>query len=483
MNSMVEILAIYAIKQPDVLFVADQSGNEYSYKEMYEKVKTVAYSLKIKFGIKKNDKVMCKSYQDANFLLVNFACELLGAVFVPIENEVSLERKKEILCETESVIIIQNEEEELLDKVVLYDEIISENTMIKEEYFQKESDIAQILYTTGTTGTSKGIVISNKANVALAENIKYGVKMKVDNVELIPVPISHSHGLRCCYANLLNGGTIVLVDGLFKIKEIFSLIDKYSVTALDVSPSAIMMLIKMSKGIFWDYGKKLDYIQIGTSKLGESLKEELIENLPDTRLYNFYGSTESGRSCVLEFSKEQGKKNCIGKPTKNAKIVFVDESGKEILTSEESLGLLASSGNMNMTCYWKNEELTKSVMNDGLIYTSDLGYIDEEGYVYIVGRKGDVISCNGIKISPEEIEEVAIRFIGVTDAACGYRLDDIAGQVPILYITINSEFDMSEYQRFIKENIDGNKFPREIKIIDEIPRTYNGKIKRRDLHE
>ncbi|MCR5089634.1 MAG: acyl--CoA ligase [Oscillospiraceae bacterium] len=483
MESMVEVLSTYANKQPDRLFAVDQSGNEFTYHEAWLRVRQAAVFFSENKKISQEDKILVECKQDCWYLLIDLACELAGAVFVPIEENASEDRIRAIWDETEAVLFIACSGKCPDLTSVSFEEAFSVYGSDRQLHLPRKEAIAEILYTTGTTGKSKGIVITNEANVALAENILFGVEMKPQNTELIPIPISHSHGIRCCYANLLNGGTIVLTDGLMNLKNVFRMIEQYSVTAMDVSPSAVQLLIKVAKGAFWKYGKQMDYIQIGTAAMPEQLKEQLVQELPGVRLYNFYGSTESGRSCVLDFSKENGRKNCIGKPTRNADIICTDENREKIHATFSNPGLIASRGKMNMSCYWKNPELTSKFMRDNFVFTNDLGYIDEEGYVYVLGRKDDVINYNGIKIAPEEIEEVAVDYPEVTDAACVPYPDRVAGQIPVLYISVRNEslFDKMDYMQFLRSRVDGNKFPKRVSIIEKIPRTANGKIRRKDL--
>ncbi len=488
---MVEILAAYASKQPDHLFAADYRGNEYTYSGAWTLAKALKEVLTVHFRLNTGDKLMAECNQTVPYLILDLACELAGIVFIPVENQASFERKTTIAKETESTLWVHDSEALPSVTSVSYEELFRGTDQFQPAVPDRETvcfpdgkAIAEILYTTGTTGTSKGIVITNEANVALAENIKYGVNMKAENVEIIPVPISHSHGLRCCYANLLNGGTIVLVDGLLRVQVLFDLMTRYHVTAMDVSPNAALMLIKLSKGSFWKYAGKLDYIQLGTASLPESLKIDLVKNLPGVHLYNFYGSTESGRSCVLDFSIDSGKVSCIGKPTVNSEIVFTNDNRQFITATETNPGLLASRGTMNMHCYWKNPQLTEETMRNNYIFTNDLGYMDPDGYVYVFGRKDDVINYNGIKIAPSEIEEIAVRFEGIRDAACVPMPDKTgAGQAPRLFIVAENEtsFNKKGFSEFLSKHIDGNKVPKRIDILDEIPRTFNGKIKRKDL--
>ena len=138
---------------------------------------------------------------------------------------------------------------------------------------------------------------------------------------------------------------------------------------------------------------------------------------------------------------------------------------------------------MNMRGYFKQPELTAQAMQDGFVYTKDLGYISQDGYVYVLGRADDIINFKGIKIAPEEIEETARSYRKVVDCACVPLPDKDAGQVPKLFISVKNpdKFDRKEFYAFLVENLDKNKVPKEVEIIDEIPRSANGKLQRAKL--
>lgn len=483
--SIVEVVAEYAKRTPDILCAVDEQGS-CTYEKMWEKACRLACFFE-QFGVKKRDRIVVECTQDIRFLICKLACELAGAIFVPTEQGASQERVKMIVEDTDAKLFVYRTDYDVEVDKLTFDKVFSEAEKLNGEKmagrFPQSGDTAEILYTTGTTGKSKGIEITNANNIALAENVKYGTEMKKGNVELIPLPLSHSHGLRCCYANLLNGSTIVIVDGVTKIKCIFQMIEKYQVTALDLSPSAVLVLEKLSKGRFREIAQQIDYIQVGTAILGEEAKEILIENFPDARLYNFYGSTESGRTCVLNFNEERKGAGCIGCPTKNAVFIVTDEARVQIVSSREHMGLLASAGAMNMRGYWKQPELTEEMMQNGYVYTNDVGYIDEDGFIFVLGRKDDIINYKGIKIAPEEIEEKVLKYPDIIDCACVPKDDRMSGQIPKLFVVVRDEvqFSKKELILFLKQYIDENKMPREIELIREIPRTYNGKIQRAKL--
>lgn len=486
-GSIVEIVADYAGKDAARLCVADKSG-AYTYGEVWEKAQAGARKLAA-MGIQEKECVMVECTQDAGYLICDLACELRGAIFVPVEHRASAERVEKIFAETDAGLFLCETEYELPVKRMQAQALISEpeDAALAQEAgnfaFPQPEDTAEILYTTGTTGTSKGIEVTHGNNVALAENVKYGTEMKEGNVEFIPLPLSHSHGLRCCYANMLNGSAVVLLEGVSWVKSVFKMIEQYQVTAMDMSPSALMILEQLAKGQLAKISAQIDYIEVGTEPLQEDVKQMLMAYFPSARLYNFYGSTESGRTCVLDFNKEKDRKKCIGKPTRNARFIVTDEKRQPIESSKEHMGLLASAGPMNMKGYWRQPELTRETMRDGYVYTNDMGYIDEDGYVYMFGRMDNVINCQGIKISPEEIEECARKYEQVMDCACVPMEDKLSGQAPKLFVVVREEgsFQAKDLLIFLKQYIDANKMPRRIEVIDEIPRTSNGKIHRAKL--
>ncbi|MBQ4596604.1 MAG: acyl--CoA ligase [Firmicutes bacterium] len=491
--SVVENIANHAAANPDKLALAD-SKQALTYGQLWKCI----YGLSQKFkemgvGFEKCAVVECN--QSVDYMICDLAIQLLGGIFVPLEKNVAVARAVEITTDTEAVLYVSKDplEAELPEGIEPAFWNIDDCALhpwegdIPALQFPKSEDVCEILFSTGTTGKSKGIVLTHGNDIAIAENVMYGVQMKPNNVEMIPMPTSHSHGLRRTYSNLVNGSSVVFVDGVTLLKKVFNMIEEYNVTSMDLSPSMLSIIFKLSKDRLGDYANQMDYIQLGSAPLPEEDKVHLSRILPKTRLYNFYGSTEAGCSCLLDFNNMAGKKGCIGKPAVNAHFIVVDENRNEIESSIDNLGFLASSGAINMKEYFKAPELTESAMANGFVYTKDLGYIDEEGLVYMLGRKDDVINYGGVKISPEELEAIIVKNPIIKDCALIPVKDALTGQAPKLFIALEkesgSEYDTKEFKLFLQENLDANKQPKFIEIIDEIPRTFNGKIKRNVLME
>lgn len=490
-NSIPELIALQAKNKPDVLSLVDIK-NEFTYKQLWGYVCGIK-DLLIEKGVKEGDCVVVKNMQNAYQIAVGAAIQLMRAIFVPLEKVSADERFCDIINKTESKIFIADKPIDFEQYGISGVEYISAKELegaycknppqFDEVQFPELEAVSTILFTTGTTGDSKGIEITNHNDIALAENVKYGVEMKDGNVELIPMPLNHSFALRRTYANLLNGSTVCFMDGVVFIKRFYGFIEKYSVTAVALAPAALAIVFKLSEDKIGEYADQIDYVQLGSAPLPEDDKQRLRKLLPKSRLYNIYGSTEAGCASALNFNSDKIRPNCIGKPTVNSIFKVIDENGNEIQSSAENTGFLISGGTMSTKAYYKAPEITKKIIKDGFIYSTDIGYIDEEGYIYMLGRQDDVINSGGNKIAPTEVEEVVMRQGDIEECACVPMDDPLLTQVPKLFVVMKQDkpFNEAELYKYLTQTLEGYKVPKVIVEIQAIPRTYNGKIDRKEL--
>lgn len=480
-TSVLEAIYEHSRNRTKRLAAADEKLS-LNYGELWRLIVLEASVLGEKFGA--GNYVLVECSQDAAFIVKCLACQYAGLISVPVEMQSPLERIQEIQRKIGTTAFIGRGDYEIGDKELCSAIQSDADNQPALEGFPRKDVVAEILYTTGTTGASKGIALTHGNNIAITENIICGTQMEEDSVELVPLPLSHSHGLRTVYANLVHGSSVVVCDGVIQIKRIFKLMDQYHVTALDLSPSAAQVLMKLSKGKFKDYREQIKFVQLGTAMLTENVKDLLRDTFPKSRLYNFYGSTEAGRTCSLDFNHERVGEGCIGHPSRNAHFIVVNEDGEEITQrGREHTGLLAVAGSMNMKEYIGEPKLTAEVMHGGYIYTSDISYIDAEGLVYVLGRADDIINYKGIKISPAEVEAIIIKYSGIKECALVAKEDTMCGQIPVLFIVPAEEYDEQRLVSHIKEFVEDNKQPKLIKKVDELPKASNGKILRRRLRE
>lgn len=485
-KSIAQAVAMYATEQPNKFCLGD-GKRELNYAAYWRCITGYAKHLK-DLGVEHGDCVVVRNSQNIEFVVAGLAIQLLGGIFVPVEKNIAKNRILEIYEMVEAKGYIANKEEEIpgfyenMKQVLEYqDDEIDNSSFV----FPDQDDTAEILFTTGTTGVSKGIELTHKNVVAVAENVIGGVEMKKDNVELIPVPLSHSHGLRRYYANMLNGSSVVLMDGVVFTAKVFTCMEKYHVTSMDLVPAALATIFQLSGEKIGVYSEQMDYIQLGSAPIPEKDKDTLRKLFPKTRLYNFYGTTESGCSSILDFNQVKEDKNCIGRPTCHAKFAFMDQDGNPMHATRENPGLLACAGDMNMKGYYKAEKLNEETTKDGYIVTQDLSYMDENGMIYLLGRQGDVISSGGNKIAPSEIEDVTLEMEDVLECACVPVSHPILGQEPKLFVVMKKDviFDEESIHQHLKERVENYRVPKLIVELDKLPRTYNGKIQRNVLME
>lgn len=484
-HSIVEAVFHYADTQPDKICLIDDKG-QVTYKEYAEKIKKYATYF-TKMELHEKDTVVVEACQTIDYLAIELALQLLGIIFVPVEHNCAVEKIRSFVSRAEATAVIVCKEDSYdIEQNYTFDalaELCEKAEPLVPQKLPLETDVSEILFSTGTTGKEKGIIITHGNNIALAENVIHGVEMEKDNVEMIPSPMNHSHGLRRYYANMYNGCTVVLLGSAMDVRRFFHNLDTYGVNSMDLVPTALVVILKLSKDKLSEYKDKLRYVQFGAAPMMEATQEKICELLPNTRLYNFYGSTESGCICIYNFNCENYKKHCIGKPAYNAEIVVVDDDRQPIESSESNTGLLSSRGRMNMLGYWKDEEETAKVLLNGVVYSNDVAYYDEDGDIILLGRKGDVINIGGNKVSPEEIEDVAKKMPGIADCGVIPMADQFKGNVPKIFVQMEKghTFDSVAIRTFLASNLEPYKVPVYIEEIELIPRSYNGKLLRKEL--
>jgi len=482
-KSIVEAILKHGQNRPDkVAVICDEQ--HISYKELAQAIIGTCNYIK-ELGVQPNDRVIINAEPEANYIIGYFAIHLLGAVAVPVEKNITYEML-EIINETIDAklrLITDAESKGIKDALDLKSCIKS--TKCEEYQLPLPDNMADILYTTGTTGKSKGVVLNHNNLVATAENIINGIGILEDDVEMVPVPLNHAYGIGKMRALLFKGSTIVLQNGFASLKTIMEKLEKNNCTAISCVPASIKLLYQQSRGRLDLVFGKLRYMEIGTASMDVAMKKEILRLLPNTKICIAYGSTESPRVVYMKLDLEHLLS--IGQAACHATIKIVDDYDQVIESSRENVGRLICAGPMNMQGYWRDSNLTKTILKDGWIYTNDIGYMDEEGFIYLLGRKNDVINMGGEKISPSEIENAIIQFKQIQDCACIPVKDpkNVLGEVPVVYYVPEEqdEVDLNELKQFLVKIIGQHKMPVEFIMIEAIPVNYMGKVNKKELVE
>ncbi len=408
-----------------------------TYSELWKSIISCAETLKSE-NVLPNRPYVFRSSQDINFVIKYCAIHYIGAIAVPLESNVNDENFNQIYNEVNSCEFAE--------------------------------DIVDILYTTGTTGKSKGVMLSETALVSCADNFIADLEFTSDLLFIISGPLSHIASLFKMHPVLTVGGTICILDGLKDINAFFDVFDlPFKKFATFLVPASIRLIMQFSYERLCSLADKIDFIETGAAPITQYDMKMLSEALPHSRLYNTLGGTEIGAVCTYNFNDGKYMEGCIGRPMKNS-IVEVTENGNIIV-----------SGPTIMSGYVADKENTERVLKEGKIHGSDLGYIDENGLIHLKGRLGDVINVGGFKIDPTEVENAASSHPMVKDCICISATHPVIGTVLKLLIVLTEGYilDKKSIAVHIKSKLDSHKVPTYYEATDTIKRTFNGKLDRK----
>ena len=407
-------------------------GETISYAALYQRVQARAATLP------QGQVVVFRSSQTVDFLVTYFAIHLAGSVAAPLERDTP---------------------------EPLFQEITASLTGS-----ELPPGSADILYTTGTTGRSKGVIISHRTILADAENLIAGQGFSRDLVFIINGPLNHIGSLSKLFPVVMLGATLYLLNGMRDLNAFFDALDYPAPKmATFFVPATIRMLLQFAPERLASDADKLDFIESGAAPLAHADMLRLCELLPHTRLYNTYASTETGIIATYNFNDGQCLQGCLGRPMPHSRLVITSE------------GLIACQGDTLMTGYVNDPELTATILHDDTIFTADMGHIDEEGRLRLEGRQGDVINVGGYKVAPTEVEDAALSLPQVNDCICIAVDHPLTGQaLKLLVVTPEGQpFDKRQIARALKAQLETYKVPLLYEQVEKIQRTYNGKINRK----
>lgn len=431
-----ESIRIHSQNCPDKPAVV--CGNDIiSYSQLWNAIVLRAGELE-KEGLRPHRPYVYRATQDIDFIITYCAVHHMKAIAVPLENQVSEENFKAISDEVESCIFAD--------------------------------DIVDILYTTGTTGKSKGVMLSETALVSCADNFISDLQFTSDLLFIISGPLSHIASLFKMHPVLTVGGTICILDGLKDINAFFNVFElPFKKFATFLVPASIRLIMQFSYERLCQLADKIDFIETGAAPITQHDMEMLSKALPKSRLYNTLGGTEIGAVCTYNFNDGKYMEGCIGRPMKNSTVEVTPE------------GNIIVSGLTIMSGYVADPENTAHILKDGKIYSADLGYVDSEGLIHLKGRQGDVINVGGFKVDPSEVENAAASHPMIKDCICIAATHPVIGTVLKLLVVLaeNCELDKRSIAVHIKSKLEPHKVPTYYEAVDTIQRTYNGKLDRK----
>jgi long-chain acyl-CoA synthetase len=476
----------------------------FSYAQVDEISGRVASAL-LATGLQRGDKVALQLPNLPQFLFTYFGLMKAGLVMVPLNPLLRAPEVQYHLEDSDAKVLITFEmfaEEAYkgasqVEGVTTYvvnmpgnDQRPEGTKHFDELYFAEDTrdivptdgdETAVLLYTSGTTGKPKGAELTHLnlyMNCTVAGEL---FEFRDDDIGVAVLPLFHVFGL----SSVLNvsvryGGTMVLVPR-FELEPVVDAIEKHRCTIFSGVPTMYFGLLNIDTS-----GRDLSSLRVGVSG-GAAIPGEVIkafeEKFPGCVVLEGYGLSESTSTTTFNINAEQRKVLSIGKPIWGVQVQVVDENDTPLPPGEENVGEIVIRGHNIMKGYYKKPEATAEAFRHDWFHTGDLAYMDEDGYFFIVDRKKDLVIRGGYNVYPREVEEVLYEHPAVAEAAVIGKPDEKMGEEVLAIVALKpgADADPDALIAHCKERLAAYKYPREVRIVDELPKGATGKILKKEL--
>lgn len=346
-------------------------------------------------------------------------------------------------------------------------------------------DLAALIYTSGSSGNPKGVMLSHRNIVAAITSIATYLEHTPDDVILSVLPLSYGYGLCQVFTALKTGGTVVLEKSLAYPHAVLQKLVGERATGFPMVPTISAMLLQLDLAKY-DLSCLRYITNAGAAWPTEHIRQ-FRQRLPHVRLYAMYGQTECLRASYLPPEEIDRRPTSAGRGIPNEEVYVVDENGQPV--SPGVVGELVIRGSHVMQGYWELPEATDRVLRPGLLpgervlYTGDLFCRDDEGYLYFVDRKDDVIKSRGEKVSPREVENVLYSHPAIAEAAVIGVADAMLGQSIKAFVTfkVGQQVTERDVLRHCASHLEDFMVPQSVEIRESLPKTTSGKINKREL--
>ena len=484
------------------IFLDDQ---KVSYEILLQKADCFAGYLH-QHGIKSQDRVALFLRNSIEFVVSMIAISKLGAIIVPINTFLKEDELGYILKDSGATLLIASSihevvvrkacSEELAKHIIWEGELHNSDTRnvlfsdtlkatcTSEVAPVEIDDTAVIIYTSGTTGKPKGAMLSYRNIFSNAAAGTERIQIRQKDRAIVFLPMFHSFTLSIGVILFLYvGASIVIIQSLQPFSNIFKQALLKRVTIFFGIPDVYNALIKAKLPWYFMWFHKIRIFVSGAAALQEKTLDGMRDKFKRSKLLEGYGLSEASPAvCVNPLEKSKVKSVGPALPTYEVKIV--DENLVEL--PAQSVGDIICRGDNVMKGYWNRTDATEETIVNGWLLTGDMGYMDEEGYLYIVDRKKDLIISKGINIYPREIEEILDTFDGVKVSAVVGAFDEHCGEIPVAYIELEDGVEAvneGELKRHLRQHLANYKIPKHIYTIEALPKNATGKVLKRVLKE
>jgi long-chain acyl-CoA synthetase len=478
--------------------ICGDDGREFTWAELDKIVNKLGNAL-VNMGVKKGDRVAIYLPNSPEYIFTYFAVARIGAIANPFNilfktREISYivnDSKASVLVgfsgETEQNVVGVKDQFPHLEKIVTvgnpvegavdFYSLISEASEDLDAVDCNFNELVTLMYTSGTTGQPKGVMLSHGNLKALAALNSAMVHINDQDLFITATPFCHIFFVETVLNPFYVGAGVVIMQR-FNAEKTLELISRYQVTHFAGVPTMYIFMLQQCESA--EYNLKAWRV---ARSAGASMPVEYIRKIEEQFGVFFiesYGATET--SSTMAYNRlGHGKAGAVGPVGREIQVKLVDESGKKLPAGE--LGEILVKGPGVFKGYWEMPEATRAAFDGGWYRTGDLGKYDEDGYFYIVDRKKDMLICGGYNVYPREVEEVIYQHPKVMEVAVLGVKDPVRGEVPKAFIRLKDgeEMAVQEMIDFCKQRMASYKVPRNIEFLAELPKSPTGKILKRLL--
>ena len=486
-----------------------------TYKQIDHKSNQLAHAL-IHAGLKKGDRVSIFLDNSTEAVISIFGVLKAGGVFSTLSATLKAKKLEYILNNSDaSFLISQWQKDKVVSQAVEnvitlkavimcgkskinsgssttdisfipWESFINTQPSTRPEIQCIDIDLANIIYTSGSTGNPKGVMMTHLSMSSAATSITQYLENHESDIVLNVLPLSFDYGLYQVIMVFKFGGTLVLEKSFAYPYVVIDTIISENVTGFPIVPTILAIILQLKKLDQYKF-EKLRYITNTGAALPVNHIKILRKIFPNVKIYSMYGLTECKRVSYLPPDEIDKRPSSVGKGMPNEEVYIVNEQGKRV--GPGVVGELVVRGSNVMRGYWKSPEETDEVLKPGhfpgekVLYTGDLFKMDEEGYLYFVSRKDDLIKTRGERVSPKEVENTLHEIDGVAEAAVIGVPDDIFGKAIKAFIVARNrnKLDEKEVVKYCSNNLESFMVPKYIEFVDSFQKTSSGKIDKKVL--
>ncbi len=342
-------------------------------------------------------------------------------------------------------------------------------------------DLASIVYTSGSTGTPKGVMLSHLNVVSNTHSIIQYLDLTDKDRVMAILPFYYVYGKTLLTTHFCAGGSVVIDNRFLFPQVILETMKKTEVTGFAGVPSTFLILLSKSTVREFDF-ESLRYVTQAGGSMAPSVQKKVAKVFASARLFIMYGATEAApRLSYLDPDMLPSKWGSIGKAIPNVELFVADKSGNRLPPNHS--GEIVARGSNIMVGYWNDPVETAKVLKNGLYHTGDIGKMDEDGYIYVVGRDKDIIKVGGFRVSTKEIEDALLKINEIHEVAAIGVEDPILGEAIRVFIVPEKNADLTEekVRNMLRTLLPPYKQPKHIEFTNSIPKNKSGKILRTEL--